>query len=90
MQLDGKIPRLKISNEGVFKYILIQGKINGIEFGMFVRGDKKFEYHADNYKAFREELKSAGFTDVKKNNAYIKCMQNNDKIDFECLGGGRI
>lgn len=55
-----------------------------------MRGDKRYEYHADNYKGFREELKAAGFTDVKKSGAYITCILNGEKVEFECLGGGRI
>jgi hypothetical protein len=35
--------------------------------GYLVRGSTKFEYHAQNYKNFVEELKGLGFESVKLN-----------------------
>lgn len=64
------IPIAKISPQGIFKYILITGKIteNGQEAALtFLRGDSKHEYHADNFEAFVEEVKAKGFTIKAKN-----------------------
>lgn len=55
------VPQLAISPQGVFKYILIKCSLNSSPVATFVRGDKKHEYHAQNYEAFAKELKKAGF-----------------------------
>lgn len=55
-----------------------------------MRGDSKYEYHADNYKGFRDELKAAGFTEIKKKEEKISCKLDGVNISFTCLGGGRI
>lgn len=50
-----------ITPEGIFKYILIQVFVANKMMGYLVRGSTKFEYHAQNYKNFVEELKGLGF-----------------------------
>lgn len=46
------MPQLAISPEGTFKYILIKCYKNKTLIGNIVRGDKKWEYHAENFDAF--------------------------------------
>jgi hypothetical protein len=64
------IPLVNISAEGIFKYVLIQGRVteNSQERIInFVRGDKNLEYHAENFGQFAEEVKSKGFEIKGKN-----------------------
>ena len=64
------IPIVTISPEGIFKYILIKGqyKENNLQKTVeFIRGNQNLEYHADNFQAFADELKSKGF-EVKGRN----------------------
>lgn len=63
--IDG-IPIVIISPEGIFKYILIQVFISNKLVGYLLRGSTKFQYHAENYGGFVEELKSLGFQSVKQ------------------------
>lgn len=60
-QIYSIIPQLVISPEGVFKYIIIKCYANKIPKGVFIRGDKKWEYHAENFDAFAKQLKKCGF-----------------------------
>ena len=55
------MPTVLITPEGIFKYILIQVFVANKMMGYLVRGSTKFEYHAQNYKNFVEELKGLGF-----------------------------
>jgi hypothetical protein len=64
------VPLVKISPEGIFKYILIQAKVhenNQEKLITFVRGDAQQEYHADNFSQFIAEVKSKGFEIKGKN-----------------------
>jgi len=64
------IPIVTISPEGIFKYILIRGQYteNNQQKTMdFIRGDNNLEYHADNFQAFADELRSKGFQIKGKN-----------------------
>ena len=90
------IPSVDISDNGVYKYILIQGiwaddSMDPLDKVLFVRGYKHCSYHADIYDAFVLEFKKSL---VSKNviipeNSKIK-KDIREAISFECIGGGRI
>lgn len=97
------VKELMISEEGVFKYILIQVLMGDQIVGWLIRGNKKYNYHADNFDAFKEELKDLGFEKIeqstgKKNKkggkgkigSDVWAARANKKVTFRCLGGGRI
>lgn len=58
--------------------------------GYIVRGSTKFEYHAQNYKHFVEELKNLGYSLIKLNGKEITAKKGKDSYKFICEGGGRI
>lgn len=51
---------MRIDPKGIFKYILIEGKSNAV-ISRYVRGSVKYEYHAQNFVAFKEELEQLGY-----------------------------
>lgn len=60
--------------------------------GQFVRGDKKHEYHLENFRSFISEIKKKGFT-VKKSNVdsgLFEANKGEETFNFRCRGGGRI
>jgi hypothetical protein len=58
--------------------------------GYLVRGSTKFEYHAQNYRDFREELKKRGFGSVLFRETEITAKKDKRNFRFVCRGGGRI
>lgn len=58
---------------------MIKAYIDGKLIATFVRGDKKHGYHADNFAAFAQELKAAGFTDVKRKGEKITAKKSDTK-----------
>lgn len=84
------IPELKMSPNGVFKYILVKVSINGKPNSLIVRGDTKYAYHSENFCALKDELKGLGFNQVEGDEDQIKALKDELLIELTCLGGGRI
>lgn len=89
------VPIVKISPEGIFKYIIIEATINESNESThitFVRADKNMEYHADNFGQFIDEIKARGFEikEKSKDAGKFKAIKGKATIQFKCPGGGRI
>lgn len=80
-----KLPAVKLTDQGTFKYILIDVKSKKTgETCRFVRGDEMHHYHADNFAAFGKELDSAEI--VFQGDKLI----SGKTVSVSCPGGGRV
>ena len=79
------IPRITLSPEGTFKYILIHVTLPGGELAEFIRGEQSLEYHKDNFQKFRKEFAS-------KHPIYQgkPLVEEQDGVSISCPGGGRV
>lgn len=74
------IPLVILDEESVYKYIIIKVSYNSDNI-LFVRGQKRFEYHKEIFQNFKKEF--------SKNKKIIEKYPN-IKFTFSCIGGGRI
>lgn len=58
----------------------------------FIRGYKKFEFHAENYEQFLADLKKTNIVTMKPKmtGKFINSEINGIPVNFECVGGGRV
>lgn len=79
------IPKVKLSPEGTFKYILIHVSLPDGQLAEFVRGDLALEYHAQNFEKFRKELAAARPTYDGH-----EIVEGQQGVKVSCPGGGRV
>ncbi|CAK87863.1 unnamed protein product (macronuclear) [Paramecium tetraurelia] len=93
IKITKNVSQVGLDDEGTFKYILILLTGNNNQEFYFVRGLKKYGYHAQNFEHFCNEVKNnlkwSDFNfDLEEGK--IKLQLDGHKFKFKCLGGGRI
>ncbi|KAL4493041.1 hypothetical protein ABPG72_020820 [Tetrahymena utriculariae] len=87
------VPQFYLDENGRFKYILIQLKFKD-EILYFVRGEKKYNYHMENFEKFALDLRNCGLKfdqfEYEEEDDNIVCKVQNVPFQLVCVGGGRV